>query len=107
HISTFSLPFFHLRSEAFWHLVAKPGRQLSVNRTKSISSFKTLSESIAYAELDRELFILLQEIPNQLWFEHLILEHYFPNSQKLYLRTERNYEEEKIENEILNEPKEE
>ena len=80
HISTFSLPFFHLRSEPFWHLVAKPGRQLFVNRTKSISSFKTLSESIAYAELDRELFLLLQEIPNQFWFEQLLIDHYFPNS---------------------------
>src|SRR5690606_7327128 len=97
----------HLRSEPFWHLVAKPGRQLFVNRTKSISSFKTLSESIAYAELDRELFLLLQEIPNQFWFEQLLIDHYFPNSQNLYRRPAKNYEEEKIENEILNEPKEE
>jgi len=52
------------------------------------------------------LFFLLQEIPNQLWFEHLLLENYFPNSKYVYLRPERNYEEEKIENEILNEPKE-
>lgn len=106
HTPNFSLPFFHLRSEPFWYLVAKPGKEIETTSSKSIKSFKNLKESIAFAEIDRDLFFLLQEIPNQLWFEHLLLENYFPNSKYVYLRPERNYEEEKIENEILNEPKE-
>ena len=106
HKRNFSLPFFHLRSEPFWYLVARPGKEIITTSSKSIKSFKNLKESIAFAEIDRELFLLLQEIPNQLWFEQLLLETYFPNLKDAYLRPERNYEEESIENEILNEPKE-
>lgn len=107
HIPTFYLPFFHLKNEPFWYLVTKPGKEIFLTRSKSIKSFKNLKESVAFAEIDRDLFLLLQEISNQLWFEHLLLENYFPNSKNVYQRPERNYEEEKIENEILNEPKEE
>lgn len=106
HTRNFSLPFFHLRSEPFWYLIAKPGKEIETTSSKSIKSFKSLKENIAFAEIDRELFLLLQEIPNQLWFEQLILENYFPTSSHIYLRPERYYEEDRIENEILNEPKE-
>ncbi|MCY2685757.1 HNH endonuclease [Salinimicrobium sp. TH3] len=106
HNPNFSLPFFHLKNEPFWYLVTKPGRELILTSSKSIKSFKNLKETIAFAEIDRELFLLLQEVPNQLWFEQLLLERYFPNYKSAYLRPDRNYEEENIENEILNEPKE-
>ena len=106
HIPTFYLPFFHLGSEPFWHLATKPGRELVLTKSNSIRSFKSLQESIAFAEIDRQLFLLLQEISNQLWFEQLILENYFPTTKSLYSRVAKNYEEENIENQILNEPKE-
>ncbi|MCC8359864.1 HNH endonuclease [Salinimicrobium sediminilitoris] len=106
HKRNFSLPFFHLRSEAFWYLVAKPGKEIVTTSSKSIKSFKNLKESIAYAEIDRELFLLLQETPNQLWFEQVILDNYFSTTKNLYSRLDRSYEEENIENQILNEPKE-
>lgn len=106
HKPNFSLPFFHLRSEPFWYLVAKPGKEIITTSSKSIKSFKSLKESIAFAEIHRELFLLLQEIPNQLWFEQLLLETYFSSFKSAYLRQEKNYEEENIESEILNEPRE-
>ena len=106
HSRNFSLPFFHLKSESFWYLITKPGREIVTTTSNSIKSFKNLKESIAFAEIDRELFLLLQEKPNQLWFEQLLLENYFPYTKFTYTRPERNYEEESIENEILNEPKE-
>ncbi len=106
HTRKFSLPFFHLRSEPFWYLVTKPGREIITTSSKSIKSFKSLKESIAFAEIDRDLFFLLKEIPNQLWFERLLLENYFPHFSRSYQIPQINYEEERIENEILNEPKE-
>lgn len=106
HTNNFSLPFFHLRSEPFWYLVAKPGKEIVTTSSKSIKSFKSLSDSIAFAEIDKDLFFLLQDPINQMWFEQLILENYFPNFKTVYKRPAINYEEEKIENEILNEPKE-
>lgn len=106
HSRNFSLPFFHLRSEPFWYLVARPGREIITTSSKSIKSFKSLKESIAFAEIDRDLFFLLQEIPNQLLFEQLLIGNYFPHVKQNYNRPQINYEEERIENEILNEPKE-
>ncbi|MCJ7759167.1 MAG: HNH endonuclease [Gillisia sp.] len=106
HTQNFSLPFFHLRSEPFWYLVAKPGKEIVTTSSKSIKSFKSLCDSIAFAEIDKDLFFLLQDPINQMWFEQLILENYFPNFKTVYQRPTINYEEEIIENEILNEPKE-
>lgn len=83
----------------------KPGKEIETTSSKSIKSFKSLKENIAFAEIDKEQFLLLQEIPNQLFYEQLFLENYFPNWKSEYLRSDRNYEEENIENEILNEPK--
>jgi putative restriction endonuclease len=36
HQPTFALPFFHMRSEGFWHLINKPGFEIAL--TKSILS---------------------------------------------------------------------
>ncbi|MFO7720821.1 MAG: HNH endonuclease [Gillisia sp.] len=106
HTNNFSLPFFHLRSEPFWYLVAKPGKEIVTTSSKSIKSFKSLRDSIAFAEIDKDLFFLLQDPINQMWFEQLILENYFPDFKNVYQRPIINYEEVRIENEILNEPKE-
>jgi putative restriction endonuclease len=106
HSRNFALPFFHMRSEPFWYLVAKPGKRIETTRSKSIKSFNNLNESIAFAEIDKELFLLLQQPENQLWFEQLLIESYFPDFKVNYLRPDSYYEEEKIENEILNEPSE-
>ncbi|SHG08125.1 putative restriction endonuclease [Salegentibacter echinorum] len=106
HSRNFSLPFFHLRSEPFWHLSPKPGKQIETTRSKSIKSFNNLNESIAFAEIDKELFLLLQKSENQLWFEQILIESYFPDFKVTYLRPDSYYEEAKIESEILNEPRE-
>lgn len=106
HSRNFALPFFHLRSEPFWHLSPKPGKQIITTRSKSIKSFNNLHESIAFAEIDKELFLLLQKSENQLWFEQVLIESYFPDFKVNYLRPDRYYEEAKIESEILNEPSE-
>ncbi len=106
HSRNFALPFFHMRSEPFWHLVAKPGKRIETTRSKSIKSFNNLNESIAFAEIAKELFLLLQQPENQLWFEQLLIESYFPDFKVNYLRPESYFEEDKIENEILNDPSE-
>lgn len=106
HSSNFSLPFFHLRSEPFWRLVTKPGSQLSLTSSKSIKSFNSLNESVAYAEIDKDLFYLLLLPENQVWFEQLLIDSYFPKVSSYYKRPEKYSEEIEIENEILNEPKE-
>lgn len=63
-------PFFHLAGElrgrrpSFWHLVAKPGRELVLASMTTATSYRAISENIEFARLDDELFVLLQDEAN-------------------------------------------
>ena len=54
------LPFFHLRSEPFWHHQVKTGRQQKYNNLTTAANNGVIDDNIAYAYLDDELFELLQ-----------------------------------------------
>ncbi|MGA9325615.1 MAG: HNH endonuclease [Salegentibacter sp.] len=106
HVPNFALPFFHLRSEPFWFLVPKPGKNLSITKSKSIKSFRSLKETFAYAELEKDLFLLLQNPLSHTVFEQFLLDNYFSNTKARYSKTAISYQESLITNEILNEPSE-
>ena len=53
------LPYFHLRSEGFWHHRLKPGRRESYNRLPTVTSHSQIDQHIDHAYLDDELFELL------------------------------------------------
>ena len=101
HIENFALPFFHLRSEPFWYLVAKPEGKISMTKSKSIKSFKNLKDNVAFAEIDKALFqILLDPIGNNV-IKNALLDKYFSGSYD-YLSEYNNAEESQIEYEIQN-----
>jgi len=102
HKENFSLPFFHLRSEPFWHLKSKNQFQDFITSSKSIKSFKSLTENILYAEIDHSLFQLLQRPTENAFFTNLILDTYFPETKVLYGDLIPSLFSE-IENQILNE----
>jgi len=54
------LPFFHLRSEGFWHHKVLPGQRESYDQLSTASSVGIVISHIEYAFLDDELFELLQ-----------------------------------------------
>jgi len=53
------LPFFHLRSEGFWHHKIRPGHLAAYQLLTTATSPSVLDAHIAYAYLDDELFELL------------------------------------------------
>ena len=53
------LPFFHLRSEGFWHHRIKPAKRANYDQLSTASSPHVIAEHIEYAFLDDELFELL------------------------------------------------
>tara|TARA_B100002003_G_scaffold92852_1_gene86509 strand:- start:1283 stop:2590 length:1308 start_codon:yes stop_codon:yes gene_type:complete len=53
------LPYFHLRSEGFWHLKVRPGQHESYERLTTATSQGVIDAHIEYAYLDDELFELL------------------------------------------------
>ena len=106
HTSNFSLPFFHLKSEPFWNLVSKPGLQLTVTKSKSIKSFKNLNDTIAFAEIDKELFQLLKDNGTGVILEQFLLTHFFGTNDTFNLLPKTSQLQLDIENDILNEDKE-
>ena len=54
-----AMPFFHLKSDGFWHLHANTGYETALRVVTQIKTFSRLREIIAYASLDDELFTLL------------------------------------------------
>lgn len=61
HRSDISLPFFHLTSDRFWHLVANPGFEAAIAAKNRPRSLEMLRAAVSYARLDDQLFELLQE----------------------------------------------
>ncbi|MBK8064473.1 MAG: hypothetical protein IPK29_10770, partial [Betaproteobacteria bacterium] len=62
-----NLPFFHLRSEGFWHLRALPGRDAVVaSGGDSARSVSAIRENIDYVSLDPELHALVLD-RNSAW----------------------------------------
>lgn len=54
-----ALPFFHLKSDSFWHLIPQPGKEAMVSGARQIRSINQLNETIVGAQLDEELYSLL------------------------------------------------
>lgn len=60
-------PFFHLQGNlrggatSFWHLQAKPGREMVLTTMKTATSARQISDNVDCAWLDEELFDLLQK----------------------------------------------
>ena len=54
-----AMPFFHLKSDGFWHLHANTGYETALRVVTQIKTFSRLREIVAYASLDDELFTLL------------------------------------------------
>ena len=60
-----ALPFFHLKSDGFWHLYPNAGYEKVLNVANRITAISRLREAIAYASLDDELFVLLTDAGNR------------------------------------------
>lgn len=89
--SRFALPFFHLKSEGFWRLVPFPGMTLNVTSSGSIRSFTNLKETIAWAEIEPELFGWMMQPDSREALRGALLDTYFPVTKGNY-RRERNHE---------------
>ena len=55
-----ALPFFHLRSSPFWHLLPRPGMEAFLAATNQIRSVSQLRETVLGARLDEDLYALLR-----------------------------------------------
>jgi putative restriction endonuclease len=98
----FSLPFYHLKSEGFWHFKYNIGRQLQLTSSYSIKGLKQLQEVIEYAYLDNELFLLLIHSETLSTLKKAIIETYFKGIMNKETLVNSYFQE--IEELLLNEP---
>jgi putative restriction endonuclease len=99
--ANFSLPFFHMSSEKFWHLRTRPGKEILLTSSHSIKSFAQLQNAVACAFLDEELFTVLQDKESRDLLFCFLLEHYFPHTPNRNSATDLL---DTITSQILNEP---
>lgn len=55
-----ALPFFHLRSSGFWHLIPQPGKEELLESTGQVDTLNQLHQLALGARLDEDLFHLMQ-----------------------------------------------
>ncbi|MDF3029207.1 MAG: endonuclease [Fluviicola sp.] len=87
HIPNFALPFYHMKTEPFWKLVTYTGITIPVTFSNSIRSLNALKESVAFAELDPEVFVLMQDPIQLTIMEEALLDQYFPETKNQFHST--------------------
>jgi putative restriction endonuclease len=72
-----ALPFFHLKSDGFWHLVPRPGQEAFLATTRQIRSIHQLRETVLGARLDEDLYALLGAGESRDLLRTVLIETYF------------------------------
>ena len=106
HHCIFAMPFYHLRTEAFWELVAKKGFKNTVQSKIVMKSFSNLQTAINYAEIDIELYEFLNNKEEREIIKYAVLDKYFSNSKNNFPTDNGTEYLNNLENDILNESSE-
>ena len=61
HKGNIALPFFHLRSSGFWHLLPYPGKESALETIRQVDTLPQLLKLILGASINDDLYKLLQE----------------------------------------------
>jgi putative restriction endonuclease len=75
------LPFFHLKSEGFWHLAINPNLE-SIAPSFKPSSLNALQGFVNYAYLDEELYEILQDPIGRTTLVNILASTYFSDKTK-------------------------
>lgn len=72
-----ALPFFHLRSSGFWHLLPQPGQEAALQAVRQVDTLNQLGKLILGASLDDDLFQLLQAAESRNALRTILVQTYF------------------------------
>ncbi|MBI5374100.1 MAG: HNH endonuclease [Candidatus Schekmanbacteria bacterium] len=84
--SSIAFPFFHMKGEKFWHLIAVPGKESSLAHTNRISTMAQLKELVLGASIDEELFANLQSEENRNILRGILIHTYFSDEVQQSLK---------------------
>lgn len=80
-----ALPFFHLRSSSFWHLIPKPNREQELVATRQVDTLRYLDRIILGASLDEDLYALLSSASARNALRSALIISYFASELHTYL----------------------
>jgi len=72
-----ALPFFHLHSSGFWHLLPQPGQEAALQATRQVDTLRQLGKLALGARLDNDLFQLLQTAETRNALRTTLIQTYF------------------------------
>jgi len=72
-----ALPFFHLRSSGFWHLIPRPDQEQVLENIRQVDTLSQLQKLILGARLDEELYALLQDEKSRNVLQTILIQTYF------------------------------
>ena len=81
-----AMPFFHLKSDEFWHLHANAGYESKLSRTRKLRSVSHIHELISHVTLDDELFVLLADAGNRETIRQTLIRTYFSDFEGVFVR---------------------
>ena len=93
HRSNVSLPFFHLKSEGFWHLHPNEGCERVLEFTKSIQTFSKLRKIINHVTIDDNLFLIFSDKTYREIMRDCIIETYFQDKRGILTEIFKENEE--------------
>ena len=71
------MPFNHMRSEGFWHLVDAHGTESDLRNMDRNEIFRRIKNQALFARLDKELFTLMQISDSRDSLRRILIEQYF------------------------------
>lgn len=83
--SSIAFPFFHLKNEPFWELLAVPGKEPELVAMKNIGSVSQLRAVVLGAKMDDDLFLLLQQPESRNALRQVLLESCFSKQAQVAL----------------------
>lgn len=76
------LPFTHLQSDKFWHLIPMPGMEQALDAVRHVRSRSQLQQLVLGARLDDELFTILLDEKERDDLRRVLIETYFAPEQR-------------------------
>lgn len=76
-----AMPFFHLKSDRFWHLHSNAGYESKLCKARKLRAVSHIHEMISHATLDEELFVLLSDGSNREIIRQTLIRTYFSDFQ--------------------------
>ena len=103
-----TMPFFHLHSEGFWHLLPQPGQEDVLAAKRRTDGLKQLRQLVLGARLDDVLYQLLQDEQSRNLLRTTLIQTYFAPEihQRLVARGQSNAEAFQYSMELLQKAKE-